>query len=96
MGEVSSLKPITWVGDSLARLRDAPVRIRSEAGHQLDLVQRGGSPADFKSMSDVGAGVMEIRIHGDSEFRVFYVARFEEAVYVLHAFVKRDSGYPWG
>ena len=40
-------------------------------------------------MPDIGAGVMEIRLHGDNEFRVFYVARFEEAVYVLHAFVKK-------
>ena len=42
-------------------------------------------------MPDVGAGVMEIRLHGDNEFRVFYVARFEEAVYVLHCFVKKTQ-----
>ena len=42
-------------------------------------------------MPDVGAGVMEIRLHGDHEFRVFYVARFEEAVYVLHCFVKKTQ-----
>ena len=40
-------------------------------------------------MPDVGPGVMEIRIHGDNEYRVFYVARFEEAVYVLHCFEKK-------
>jgi phage-related protein len=44
------------------------------------LVQRGEVPEDFKPMPDVGSGVMEIRIHGVNEFRVFYVARFEEAV----------------
>jgi phage-related protein/predicted XRE-type DNA-binding protein len=86
---VPSLKPITWLGDSLARLRTAPKDIRSNAGYQLGLVQRGETPADFKPMPDVGAGVMEIRLHGDNEFRVFYVARFEEAVYVLHSFVKK-------
>lgn len=86
---VSSLKPITWLGDSLARLRAAPADVRSDAGYQLDLVQRGETPGDFKPMPDVGAGVMEIRLHGDSESRVFYVARFEEAVYVLHSFVKK-------
>jgi phage-related protein len=42
-------------------------------------------------MADVGPGVMEIRLHGDNEFRVFYVARFEEAVYVLHCFVKKTQ-----
>jgi phage-related protein len=78
--EVSSLKPIAWLGDSLARLRAAPADIRSDAGYQLDLVQRGEAPADFRPMADVGSGVMEIRLHGDNEYRVFYVARFEEAI----------------
>ena len=55
----------------------------------MDLVQRGGIPMDFKPMPDVGAGTMEIRLHGENEFRVFYVARFEETVYVLHSFVKK-------
>lgn len=82
-------KPIAWLGDSLARLRAAPADVRSNAGYQLGLIQRGETPADFKPMPDVGAGVMEIRLHGKNEFRVFYVARFEEAVYVLHAFVKK-------
>ncbi|MSV35359.1 MAG: type II toxin-antitoxin system RelE/ParE family toxin [Bryobacterales bacterium] len=83
------MPPIIWLGDSLSRLRTAPADIRSDAGYQLDLVQRGETPADFKPMPDIGAGVMEIRLHGDNEFRVFYVARFEEAVYVPHAFVKK-------
>jgi phage-related protein len=81
---VANWKPITWLGDSLARLRTAAADIRSDAGYQLDLVQRGELPVDFKPMPDVGSGVMEIRIHGANEFRVFYVARYEEAVYVLH------------
>lgn len=90
MRAVLSLKPITWLGDSLARLRAAPADTRSDAGYQLELAQRGDTPADFKPMPEVGAGVMEIRLHGDNEFRVFYVARFVEAVYVLHAFVKKS------
>jgi phage-related protein len=85
------LKPIAWLGDSLARLRAAPVDIRSDAGYQLELVQRGETPTDFKPMPDVGSGVMEIRLRGDYEFRVFYVARFEEAVYVLHCFLKKTQ-----
>jgi phage-related protein len=83
------LKPIVWMGDSLERLRAAPVDIRSDAGYQLELVQAGEAPTDFRPMPDVGAGVMEIRVHGGSEYRVFYVARFAEAVYVLHCFVKK-------
>lgn len=77
------------MGDTLERLREAPADVRSDAGYQLDLVQRGETPTDFRQIPDVGSGVMEIRVHGESEFRVFYVARFEEAVYVLHCFVKK-------
>ena len=89
--EVSRVKPIAWMGDSRARLQEAPAYIRSDAGYQLDLVQRGEMPEDFKPMPDVGSGVMEIRVHGDNEYRVFYVARYEEAVYVLHCFVKKTQ-----
>lgn len=83
------MKPVVWLGDSLARLRAAPAEIRSDAGYQLDLVQRGETPTDFRPMPDVGSGVVEIRVHAETEFRVFYVARFAEAVYVLHSFVKK-------
>jgi phage-related protein len=85
------LKPVVWLGDSLTRLRAAPADIRSDAGYQLDLIQRGERAADFRPMPDVGSGVMEIRLHGENEFRVFYVARFEEAVYVLHCFTKKTQ-----
>jgi phage-related protein len=85
------VKPVTWMGDSLASLRKAPADIRSDAGYQLELIQRGETPSDFRSMPDVGPGVAEIRLHGESEYRVFYFARFEEAVYVLHCFVKKTQ-----
>ena len=79
------------MGDSRSRLQTAPADIRSDAGYQLDLVQRGEVPADFKPMPDVGLGAMEIRIHGGTEYRVFYVAKFDEAVYVLHCFTKKTQ-----
>jgi phage-related protein len=47
-------------------------------------------------MTSVGAGVYEIRIHSGTEHRVFYVAKFEEAIYVLHAFEKRTRQTPQG
>ncbi len=88
---MAGLKPIAWMGDSLARLRLASDDIRSDAGQQLGLVQRVWDPADSKPMPGVGPGVMEIRVRGSNEFRVFYVARFKEAVYVLHCFVKKTQ-----
>lgn len=85
------MRPIAWLGDSLARLRAAPAGIRSDAGYQLDLVQRGETPTDSKPMPGVGPGVIEIRLHGDNEFRVFYIARFGDAIHVLHCFVKKTQ-----
>ncbi|MBE0657996.1 MAG: type II toxin-antitoxin system RelE/ParE family toxin [Bryobacteraceae bacterium] len=78
------------MGDSLQRLRDAPAGIRADAGYQLKLVQAGELPADYRPMPDVGPGVLEIRLSGTGEYRVFYVAKFEESVYVLHCFDKKS------
>jgi phage-related protein len=82
-------KPIAWVGSSLEDLAAFPDDARREAGYQLRRVQQGLTPDDWKAMATVGIGVYEIRIHTDMEHRVFYIAKFAEAVYVLHAFEKR-------
>lgn len=60
------------------------------AGYQLDKIQVGDEPTDWKPMPTVGPGVRELRIRSGREHRVFYVAKFEEAVYVLHAFEKKS------
>jgi len=83
------LKPVVWVGSSLEDLRSFPDVARQRAGHNLHLVQLGLEPADWKPMASVGAGVVELRIRTDRAHRVFYVARFAEAIYVLHAFEKK-------
>ncbi len=61
------------------------------AGFQLRRVQRGLEPNDWKPMTSVGAGVKEIRIRTDRAHRVFYVATFEDALYVLYAFEKKAA-----
>jgi len=87
-------KPIRWLGDSLNRVRDFPEDARHEAGTELRHVQQGEQPADWKPMATVGAGVNEIRVHGGREYRVLYVAKFAETVYVLHAFEKKTRRTP--
>jgi len=82
-------KPLVWIGSALDLLRAFPPEPRRLAGYQLRRVQSGLMPSDWKPMSSVGPGVCEIRIHTEREHRVFYVARFAEAIYVLHAFEKR-------
>jgi len=82
-------KPLRWAGASLEDLRAFPEAARREAGYQLRRLQQGLLPSDWKPMTSVGPAVAEIRIHSGVEHRVFYVAKYEEAVYVLHAFEKR-------
>ncbi|MGQ0562602.1 MAG: type II toxin-antitoxin system RelE/ParE family toxin [Gemmatimonadota bacterium] len=82
-------KDLYWVGRSKEDLRDFPAAARHEAGHQLNLVQLGLNPDDYRPMPSVGAGVLEIRVHTDTEFRVFYIAKHSDTVFVLHAFEKK-------
>lgn len=89
------MKPIVFVGDSLKRLREFPEDARHDAGYQLDKVQRGQAPDDFKPIASIGKGVEEIRLWDDSgTYRVIYTARPRDAVYVLHAFQKKTQATP--
>jgi phage-related protein len=84
------MKPISFLGNSLQCLREFPEDARHDAGYQLDQVQRGRQPSDFKPMPAVGRGVEELRVSDDAgTCRVIYLARMREAVYVLHAFPKK-------
>lgn len=89
-----SEKPVIWLGDSRETIRGFPDDVRKIAGFQLWRVQRGLEPNDWKPISSVGLGVQEIRIRTGAEHRVLYVAKFAEAVYVLHAFEKRTQRTP--
>ena len=83
-------KPVEFRGSALEDLRAFPEAARREAGYQLDQIQRGREPDDWKPMNAVGRGVREIRIRDTAgAFRVLYVAKFDDAVYVLHCFQKK-------
>lgn len=84
------MKHVVFVGNALARLKDFPPSARQDAGFQIDKVQRGGRPDDWKPMTSVGKGVREIRINEKgSQFRIVYVVGRDGLVYVLHAFGKK-------
>jgi phage-related protein len=92
IAKMSLLKPVVFQGSALSDLREFPLTARRDAGHQLDQVQQGLEPDDWKPMNTVGQGVREIRIRDESGvFRVIYVAKFSDAVYVLHCFQKRSQ-----
>jgi phage-related protein len=86
------IKPVEFLGDSLDALREFPDAARQDAGYQLDKVQHGLDPDDWKPMSTIGAGIRELRIRDvTGAFRVIYLARLADAVYVLHCFQKKTQ-----
>ena len=85
-------KPITWLGSSLDDYLKFPITVIKAAGYQLGKVQNGQDPENWKRIGTVGPGAIEIRINeADGWFRVIYVAKFKEAVYVLHSFQKKTN-----
>src|SRR3989338_9489661 len=85
-------KPVEFLGSSLSVLRDFPLSARREAGYQIDKVQHGEEPDDWKPMKTIGVGVQEIRIQDEAgAFRVVYIAKLKNAVYVLHCFQKKTQ-----
>ena len=85
------MKPVKWMGSSRVDIRAFADDARQDAGTQLRRVQNGLDPTDWRPMPSIGISVKEIRIHAQTENRVIYVAKFGEAVYVLHAFVKKSN-----
>ncbi len=90
------MKSVTFLGDSLKAIREFPKTAKGRIGRELDRLERGMQPADFKPMPTIGRGVEELRVRDEQRnaYRVIYIARFEEAVYVLHAFVKTTRATP--
>ncbi|WP_434112558.1 type II toxin-antitoxin system RelE/ParE family toxin [Paraburkholderia caffeinilytica] len=85
-------KPLRFCGSALDDLREFPLPARRDAGHQLDQVQRGRNPDDWKPVNTIGPGVREIRIRDvNGAFRIIYLAKFADAVYVLHCFQKKTQ-----
>ncbi|VAW67501.1 Phage-related protein [hydrothermal vent metagenome] len=85
-------KSIYWVGSSYKDLLSFPVEARQEAGYQLHRVQNGLNPEDWKPFQTIGSGVKEIRINdGGNTFRIIYIAKFIEKIYVLHSFQKKSQ-----
>ena len=86
------MKPVRFVGSAKDDLSAFPKSARTRAGHELFMVQVGRNPDDWKPMPTVGSGACEIRVRDEAgAFRVIYVAKFENAVYVLHSFQKKTQ-----
>jgi phage-related protein len=88
------VKSLVWLADSLELVGEFPTQAKTEVGHELRRVQQGLSPSDWKPMPSIGLGVNEIRVNAGTAHRVFYVAKFAEAVYVVHAMTKKTQKTP--
>ncbi len=85
-------KPVVFCGTALPDLKRFPDSVRREAGYQIDRLQHGLMPTDWKSISSAGPGVCEIRVRdATGAYRVIYLARLQDAVYVLHCFTKKTQ-----
>ena len=86
------MKSIVWVGSAKKDLQqNFSSEARKEAGYQIYRIQSGLDPKDWKPMLAVGSAVREIRIHTENEYRILYIAGFEDALFILHAFVKKTQ-----
>ena len=85
------MKNLKFIGSSLDDLRDFPTEAKRQVGFELDAIQRGIEPSDWKPMQNIGSGVREIRIRVLGEWRIIYVAKFSDAIYVLHSFQKKTQ-----
>ena len=86
----NQVRPITFHGRSLEALRALPPAARRNLGHQLDRVQHGLDPVDWKPMPSVGKSVRELRVRSKGQYRVIYLVQADTGVHVLHAFQKKS------
>ena len=88
-------KEVVFVGSSLEDLRGYPKDVRADMGYQIDRVQCGLDPTDWRPLAAVGSGVRELRVRGlNREYRGMYITTIGDAVYVLHVFVKKSQKTP--
>lgn len=89
------MKPVEFLGDSLEAIRAFPGIVRRRVGYQLDKLQWGQTPDDWRPMPAIGPSVRELRVHAEAgAFRVIYIATLEDAIYVLNAFQKKTAQTP--
>ena len=89
---MSTLRRLVFWGPAYREMVALPPGAQSRAGFQLKQIQQGDEPEDWKPMKTIGPGVNEIRIRDQTgAYRVIYIAKFEEAVYVLRCFEKKSQ-----
>jgi len=89
--KVPGEKPLLWVGSAKDDLLEFPEAVKDEIGVALSVAQFGGKHPKAKPWKGEGPGVLEIvEDHRGDTYRAVYTVKFEQAVYVLHAFQKKS------
>jgi phage-related protein len=84
-------KPLHWVGSAKRDFLTFPDAVKDDMGTALGIAQFGGTAPTAKPWKGLGSGVLEIvESHAGNAYRTVYTVRFEQAVYVLHAFQKKS------
>lgn len=93
MAGVDKIKPVFWIGSSRADLKTFPEPVQSDVGYALFAAQRGEEYRSVKTLQGFGGrGVLEIVVPYDGDaYRAVYTVRFEDSIYVLHAFQKKST-----
>ncbi|HEY9755513.1 MAG TPA: type II toxin-antitoxin system RelE/ParE family toxin [Oculatellaceae cyanobacterium] len=93
--EAEDPKTVIWRPENLrAEIKKKwPVDVRENVGFQLQRVQFGKEPNNYRTMPSIGAGVYEIKVQDDDkkQFRLIYVAKFAEAIYVIHVITGKTT-----
>lgn len=86
-------KPLTWIGSSKKDLLDFPKEVQRTMGYAINLAQQGKKDEDTKPFKGYGGcSVLEIvKEDVSGTFRTIYTVKFEEAIYILHAFQKKST-----
>lgn len=85
------MRTVAFEGDTLEVIRQLPEEVRQRTGYEIDRVQRDIEPENWKPFSAIGKGVREIRVEVGKQYRIMYIAKFENKIHVLHVFVKKTQ-----
>ena len=89
------LAAVAWEGDSREVLQSFPNGVRQNLGFQLWQLQQGERPAEYRPLPSIGTGVSELRDQDERAwYRVIYLSRIEDVIYVLHCFEKKGREMP--
>ena len=93
--EIPKYATVVWEGDSREALQAFPQGVRQNFGFELWRLQQGESPSDYRSLPSIGTGVFELRDQDERAwYRVVYISRIHDVIYVLHCFEKKSREMP--